>query len=334
MTPLFHRIAEKVRRGEPIPTPLAALLAALTPITRHGIRRRLRRSRVKVDAHVISFGNLTAGGTGKTPAVIERAQREVAAGHRVAVITRGYGSARTREPHAVTSADEPCAVCRQVGDEPALILRRVPEVVVVKSADRVAGARAAIRDHGCDTLILDDAFQAVRLARDENILVVDATNPFGNGHLVPRGILREPVEGAARATHIILTRCDQVDKTDSVDQLVLRLRALCPGAPIRKTRHAPQRLWRVATGEELPLSMLQHAPVTAASAIGNPEAFHRTLAWLGAKVVETRAARDHANLSPEQLGGGHICVVTEKDAVRMTCVPGNVLALGIGLEEL
>jgi len=330
MKTALERLAGKVRRGEALPAPVGALLSAATVVTRLAMARRLHQARVRVDARVISFGNLTAGGTGKTPAVIERAEAEVAAGRRVAVLTRGYGSARVREPHFATAEDDPRAVCERVGDEPALILRRVPGVVVVKSADRVAGARAAIARHGCDTLLLDDGFQAVRLDREENVLVVDATNPFGNGRLVPRGILREPPAGAARATHVVLTRCDQAR---DLAGLRTRLAALCPGAPVRLTRHAPQRLWRVATGEELPLETLRGHAVTAACAIGNPEAFVATLRGLGAEVTALHTAADHAMLTPKDLASDGPCIVTEKDAVRLADAPAHVLALGIGLAD-
>ncbi|MBI2431890.1 MAG: tetraacyldisaccharide 4'-kinase, partial [Candidatus Hydrogenedentes bacterium] len=193
------------------PSPLDYLLGVGTPLVRLGMWWRLRGPRTRVEARVISLGNLTAGGTGKTPAVIARAQAEIAAGRRVAVLTRGYGSQRVREPYVLppgTPLPE-TPLYKLIGDEPALIRRRAPGITLVKSADRVAGAHAAIAA-GCDTILLDDGFQAVALERDENILLVDATNAFGNGHLLPRGILREPVAAAGRATEIILTRCDQV----------------------------------------------------------------------------------------------------------------------------
>jgi tetraacyldisaccharide 4'-kinase len=253
--------AERIRRGERIPWPLALALAAATPVVRAGMMARLSLPRVRVDARVISFGNLTAGGTGKTPAVIERARKEIAAGRKVAVLTRGYGSkkgaAYAWKPGG--QIDVPF-LCRVLGDEPALIALKVPEAVVVKNRDRVAGAQAAIEQHGCDTLILDDGFQYVRLERDENILLIDATNPFGNGHLIPRGLLREPLRAMARATAIILTHCDQAADLSPV---LAQVKALAPHAPIRRTRHAPAGFYRFSGGPPLPCTAVAGKRVRA-----------------------------------------------------------------------
>jgi tetraacyldisaccharide 4'-kinase len=302
---------------------------------------RLHRPRVRIDARVISFGNITAGGTGKTPAVIERVQRELTAGHKVAVLTRGYGAKKTsREPLVVSGAEAP-SMWESVGDEPALIARKAPDVVIAKAADRVAAAREAIERFGCDTLILDDGFQYVRLERDENIVVIDATNPFGNGRLLPRGILREPECALGRATHVILTRCGAMDGMDSMDKmdgmdakLAEALRRYCPNVPVRRTQHMPDKLWRVSDGEEVALDELRGKPVTAVCAIGNPDGFHRTLEELGAVVHERRAFRDHAVIPREALVADGTIVTTEKDAVRMADASENVLALGIALRDM
>lgn len=324
-------IAERIRRGAPIPLPLAALLTAATPLVRLGMWRRSRLPRVRVPAHVISFGNVTVGGTGKTPAVIERARMAADDGKCAAVITRGYGSARIDEPAALDRALPYPVIAGQFGDEAALIARCVPGVQVVKSANRIAGARFAIEQLGCDTLILDDAFQYLPLERNEDVLVIDATNPFGGERLLPRGILREPLAAMRRATSVILTRCDQA--TD-VDRIIARIREFCPDAPLRKTRHAPKRLWRVCDGQELSIDELRARKVNAWCAIGNPNAFFRTLEALGAVVVGRTAYRDHARVTAIGAPGPHWVVVTEKDAVRLANPAPEVYALGVELEEL
>ena len=330
MNAFLYRLAEKIRKNEPIPFPLAALLAAGTPVVRAGMWARLRQPRVRVKARVISFGNITAGGAGKTPAVIERARRELDAGRRVAVLTRGYGSRREKAPVAATSAMRGGDLHRAVGDEPAMIARNVPGVVVVKCPDRVAGARVAIDEYGCDTLLLDDGFQYVRLERDEDIVVIDATNPFGNGRLIPRGILREPVEALRRATALVLTRCDQARDLGSVKEI---LGTLCPGVSIRQTRHAPKHLSRVADGETLSIEFLRGRQVRAVCGIAQPEAFFRTLELQGAVIAERVALPDHAELPAEALDGEDIIVMTEKDAVRLRSARPNVLSLHIELED-
>lgn len=327
---VLHRLVEKIRKDEPIPLVLAGILNAAALFIQVGMWVRLRGQRVRVEAHVISFGNITAGGTGKTPAVIERTKAELAAGRRVAVLTRGYGGERSRSPKVLDTRVAAENACRALGDEPALIARKAPGVVIVKCADRVAAARTAVEQSGCDTLILDDGFQYVRLERDENILLVDAANPFGNGRLIPRGILREPLEAARRATAVVLTRCDQAA---NLPELVAQLGELCPGASIRKTRHAPRALWRPADDAVLPLGEISGKEIRAVCAIGHPEAFFRTLETTGARVTERVALPDHSDMPVSVLATKGVTVTTEKDAVRIEHPPTDLLALRIELED-
>ena len=328
----MSRFAERYRRGDTLPAPLDWLLTPASWVQLAGMRWRHAAIPTRVDGRVISFGNITAGGVGKTPAVIERAALEREVGHNVAVLTRGYGSPSTRTPVILrvedpASADWPGLAAR-FGDEPVLIARRVPGVVVVKCADRVAGARAALAE-GCDTLILDDGYQSVALARDENILLIDASAPFGNGRIVPRGLLREPLEAMARATHIVLTHCGHAR---DLDGLRAKIGRFAPDTPIRCTLHAPSHLWRLSDGERFPLDWLHGREVTAACAIGQPERFFHTLEALGAMVSRRVVARDHAHLREDALGGDLPVILTEKDAVRTR--PGeNRYALAINLMD-
>ena len=320
-------LADRIRRGEPVDGLLGAVLGAASWVQRAGMRCKLRGPRVRVDARVISFGNITAGGTGKTPAVIERAEQEIAAGHTVAVLSRGYGAKCVAEPlvHPPHSAPD----ARLLGDEPALIARRVPQAWIVRSADRVAGALAAIKQ-GCDVILLDDGYQAVALDRDENVLVVDAVNPFGNGHILPRGILREPLSAMDRATHVILTRCDQAMELDAT---VATIRRCCPTAPVRFTRHAPVGFIRLSDGETFPLEALRGKPVSAVCAIGHPESFFTTLEAMGITLLERTALADHAAVPDALLQRPHGIVITEKDAARLSHFPDNAFALTIRLED-
>jgi tetraacyldisaccharide 4'-kinase len=328
--PFLDAIANKVRLGQPLPLPWDLLLRAATPVTRIGMAHRLRQNVSAVDAHVVAFGNITAGGTGKTPAVIERAREEVSLGHQVAVVTRGYGSARVSEPFIVEASMSQADVARLVGDEPALIRRHVPDCLIVKAARRLDGARVAVEQHGCKLVILDDAFQHVQLARDENVCVIDASNPFGNGHLVPRGILREPLTSLSRATAIILTRCDQAVDLQSLRAIIDEA---VPGVDIRETVHAPGRLWNVRSGEVSSLQHIQESAVTAVSAIGNPEAFHTTLEQLGIVLVEKFSYRDHDDVPIAELPQTGVIVTTEKDAMRIQNPPDNLYALEVVLKD-
>ena len=322
---------ERIRRGEHVNPVLGAVLTAATPVVRLGMWRRMRQPRVRIDARVISFGNLTVGGTGKTPAVVERALAEMAAGRKVAVLTRGYGSGRRRGIEVVAAGEERVGKRDWLGDEPELIARRVPGVVIVRGADRAAAARAAVAEYGCDTLILDDGYQYLRLERDENVLLIDATNPFGNGRLLPRGILREPLPAMARATHIVLTRCDQ---TSGLDALIEKLGGLAPNVPIRRTRHKADSLWRVHDDSAVPLDELRGREAAAVCAIGNPESFFKILEDLGAHLTQRLAFRDHADIPPGAIPSSGLVVTTEKDAVRMRKAADNVVALRISLEDM
>ncbi|HUW59627.1 MAG TPA: tetraacyldisaccharide 4'-kinase [Candidatus Bathyarchaeia archaeon] len=348
MSSFLYALSEKIRRGDPVPVPLAAVLSAATIVQRMGMWARLRTKPVRVDARVISFGNITAGGTGKTPAVIERVRAELAAGRRVAVLTRGYGYPKPRLIAEGKTSDDlqsddlkfTIIYARSIaggrslglGDEPDLIVRKCPDVVIVKSANRVEGARMAMDTFECNTLILDDGFQYVRLARDENVCVIDAGNPFGNGRLVPRGILREKPNAIRRATHILLTHCD---RAVGLDVLLSQLKTIHPSAPIRMTRHAPRSLWRVRDGQQLDLSELRGKRISAACAIATPESFFLTLRGLGAELESERTFPDHALLPQDALQGPGLVVVTEKDAVKLLVdPPENLYALGIELEDV
>jgi len=329
MSSRLDSLKDKIRKNEPVSPLVASLLCAVTPLFRIGMLARAARGETRVEARVISYGNVTAGGTGKTPAVIERARAELAAGARVAVLTRGYRSKRSTPCVIVDSRTPRRDLHTIIGDEPALILRRAAGVVVVRDADRVRGARAAIEQCGCDTLILDDGFQHLRLARDENHVLIDASNPFGNGWLIPRGILREPLKALSRATHITLTRCDQAR---DLGELVGRLGELAPGAPIRCTRHVPRDPWRLIDGQRMLLSELRGMRVRAVCGIGHPEAFLRTLASLGAVVAECATYSDHEGIPAAAFASSLVTITTEKDAMRLGDPAQHIYALPVELE--
>ena len=225
---------------------------------------------------VISIGNITLGGTGKTPLVAWAARRLVAAGRRPTIVSRGYG-----------------AVAGAVSDEAAELALVVPGVPHVADRDRIAGARAAAAA-GADCVVLDDGFQHRRLARDLDVVAVDATDPLGCGRMFPRGLLREPPTGLRRAGAIVLTRADAVDATRRRD-IRARLaagRRSGPPAVWAEAEHRPVALrgWGDAS---LPLDAVRGRRIAAFAAIGNPAAFRTTLESLGADVVWFRALADH-----------------------------------------
>lgn len=261
----------------------------------------LRSTRVD-GPRVISVGNLTAGGSGKTPAVIHLANLLSKAGRRVFVLSRGYGR---RSSTAVTFRASDAPSWKDAGDEPLLIARRCPSATLMVGADRAALAQEAAR-RGAEVILLDDGFQHRRLRRDLDLLVVDAGVGFGNGRLLPRGPLREPLSSLRRAGLIWLVESLDSGPHLSFDQPVVRV-AVRPTALIGPS------------GDAEPLDALHGRDVIALAAIARPERFAATLESLGAHVVERRFLPDHAPLLPSHFAGrtGALLVTTEKDAARL-----------------
>lgn len=323
-------LADRIRRGDPIAPPLSWLLSGATLFTRAGMKFRSYHPYAAVDADVISIGNITAGGTGKTPAVIRYAKRAIEMDLKVGVLTRGYGTPQSTS--LVLSTDlEPADYYQKLGDEPAVILRHVPEALIVKGKDRVHAAQVAVQNHGCQVLILDDGYQYMHLGRNDNILVIDSANPFGNGRLLPRGFLREPPSAIARATLCIITRCDELADRSEIEDTI---RHYNPNCPIEWTMHSPTHLVNASTGAELPLDHFAGRDVSAVCAIGNPEAFTKTLEGLGMRVTEHHAFTDHRAIPIDVLEGVLPVIITEKDAVRFPTLPENVYVLTVELVTL
>lgn len=277
---------------------------------------------------VLSIGNLTVGGTGKTP-VVEKLARDLRErGSRVAILSRGYKSVRPkgsrgRSPvRVVTEGGVLLLDSKTAGDEPFMLAKNLRGVAVLIDKDRVECGRRAISSLGCHTLILDDGLQYLRLNRRFDLVLIDREAPFGNDHLLPRGTLREPPAHLRRATHILITKCDGGDLSD----LHSRIRNLNRTAPIIECRHRAVELQDIATGEVIPLSSLQGLRAGSLSAIASPESFEEGLRRLGVCLELTQSFADHHRYSKRELERfmarcvrrGVSCILTtEKDAVRM-----------------
>jgi len=284
---------------------------------------------------VISVGNLTVGGTGKTPLVAWLVRWLLDQGRSPAVVSRGYGGKARRGPLVVSRGDGPLCPARRCGDEPWLLAASLPGARVVVGSDRVAGAEAAQRE-GADCVVLDDGFQHRRLARDLDLLLLAADDPFGNGRLLPAGPLREPVEGLARADVVLATGCGPAQDLAPIERAV---RLHNPAAPVLAAGHRAVGFFD-PRGDE-------HARPQRAVAfcgIGNPERFRADLLARGVEVVEFRTFRDHHRFSSGELGdlrrrSEHRqarLVTTEKDLARIGGTPPGqaepILALRIEAE--
>lgn len=232
----------------------------------------------------ISVGNLTLGGTGKTPMVKWIAGRLLSQGRRVALVSRGYG--------ARSGADQ--------NDEARELALALPGVPHIQNRDRVAAARRAVAEFRVDTILLDDGFQHRRLARDLDIVLLDALEPFGFDHVFPRGTLREPAAGLARADVICLSRANTLEREER-ERLRRRAAALAPHALWCEAAHAPIGLFS-ADGKKMPIETLRNRRVCAFCGIGNTGGFRHTLAEAGCEVSAFREFPDHHRYSEADLG--------------------------------
>lgn len=286
---------------------------------------------------VVVVGNLTVGGTGKTPVVEKFARILTERGRKVAILSRGYKSKKEpllkklwrklthgeeAPPKIVSNGKEVLLDSEVAGDEPFMLASNLPGVVVLCDKNRVKAGSYAIRKFGCDTLILDDGLQYLPLKGKLNLLLVDKTNPFGNQHMLPRGILREPIKHLNRASYIFLTKSDGV-RDDALMELI---RENNPKAEIIECAHKPQFLKHVDTGEVLPLSNLQDARIAAFSGIASPESFESMLRGFGAEIRYNQRFLDHHRFSRQEIERIYqkakelkldMIVTTEKDAVRL-----------------
>lgn len=302
---------------------LGIVTLRLRSFSSHLLRRH------QIGCPVVSVGNLTVGGTGKTP-VVEKLARDLSErGRKVAILSRGYKSVRRRYNGSnqgavrVVSEGGPLLLdSKTAGDEPFMLAKNLRGVAVVVDKDRVECGRHAITSLGSDLLILDDGLQYLRLHRRLDLVLIDREAPFGNEYLLPRGTLREPPAHLRRATHILITKCDGSDLTE----LHQRIRRYNRTAPIIECRHRPVELQDFSTGEILPLSSLQGLRAGCLSAIASPESFEQGLRRMGVSLELTQSYADHHRYSKRELDRfikrcgrrGVSCILTtEKDAVRM-----------------
>jgi len=296
---------------------------------RHGWLKQER-----LNARVISVGNVTVGGTGKTPLVIYLAQKLCERNHKVAILTRGYKREKSGMVE-ITQDTKKRIGWEDVGDEPYLLARRLPGVPIMVYKRRTVSGKRAMENHGSEVLLLDDGFQHLKLKRDLDVVVIDSVNPFGNGRLLPAGILREPLSSLKRADVFVLTKTDQ---TSNQDELIGALRAQNPGAPV------VQSVYRISGLEDLfgrsPVDPedLRNGKALIFSGIGNPLSFERTVEQLSVRILAHRIFPDHFAYREKDLEslilqaqdeGADFIITTEKDSVRIPLVkrPGISLCV-------
>ena len=343
---------------------LKLLLGFLSRLYEKGVQTRLSLYRRRflraqeLGCPIVSIGNLTVGGTGKTP-VAEMLARELQKrGRRVAILSRGYKSTprpfvqrlrnkllKNRDlfpPRIVSDGGKVLLDSRRAGDEPHMLAKNLPGVCVLVDKDRVKSGLHALRHFDSDVLLLDDGLQYQRLRHRLDVVLVDRQAPFGNEHLLPRGTLREPPRNLCRASFIIVTKCG----SEPDEALLSRLRRLNRTAAIIECNHAPRYWQDIKTGVRLPLDHLQGRHVGAMSGIARPESFEEGVRQLGAIVEISKAFADHHRFTKKEIlrflewcdrRSLDALVTTEKDAVRFPDIdnpPVPMLFLRVEIEIL
>lgn len=322
---------------------LRGTLGALSGIYEFAVSTRLMlyRNRILRERNlgclVVSIGNLTVGGTGKTPVVEKFARSLQDGGRRVAILSRGYKSVKQPflkrlagtlqgkneidPPRVVSDGKSLLLDSKTAGDEPYMLAANLRDIPVVVDKDRVKSGKHAISEFNCDTLILDDGLQYLRLRHRLDIVLVDRWHPFGTERLLPRGTLREPPRNLKRASYIFITKCNG----EPNDELIERIRKYNRTAEIIECEHRPRYLQHLETRSSLPLEALRGKRVGTVSAIAVPESFEDGVRKLGATIEATCRFMDHHRFTEQEIitfinccveSDVDMIVTTEKDAVR------------------
>jgi tetraacyldisaccharide 4'-kinase len=303
------------------------ILKARSAMYRQGITRS-----TDLGVPVISVGNLTVGGTGKTPLVAFAAKVLAENGRKVCILTRGYKRENPNERVVVSDGRNILAEVKQSGDEPYELAQKLLGIsAVVADKDRTAAGLWAKEELGSDAFVLDDGFQHFQLKRDLDLVTVDATDPFGNGRLLPQGTLREPAANLARAGAVILTRANLAGSAGDLDALKAKVQGLAPAAAVFTSQNKTSNLIPLARlfNEKETVAIRSLLPKTrtlAFCAIGNPDSFFRQLMAEGFELAGTNKFPDHYKYSERDVStlndlarkwSADILLTTVKDAVKL-----------------
>ncbi len=293
----------------------------------------LRRRRLPVP--VICFGNISAGGTGKTSTVVAVARELAATGRKPAILIRGYGRAARSSSVTVLARGRDFAL-DQTGDEALMLYRMLEDagVPVLVSADRYAAGLKAVQELGADLLLMDDGFQHFALERDADIVLVNATAPFSSDQMLPYGNLRESADGLDRASAVIITHCERVPQA-AIDSLRADIRAVSPDAKIIESMHAPEKFLNPATARPVDLDAIRGRPAAALSGIGDPASFEAALLKMKIDLKQIWRYPDHHAFTPAELAAAQAArdglplITTYKDFARFPAGWQEILKSGV-----
>lgn len=290
---------------------------------------------VDLGVKTISIGNITVGGTGKTPLVAFISESLAKQGEKICILTRGYGRDNPKERVLVSDGERILADARDAGDEPfELANKLIGKAVIVADAKRAEAGKWAKEEFGITTFILDDGFQHLKVKRHLDIVLLDATNPFGNGKLLPVGLLREPIESLVKADAVVITRANLIE---NVEDLKERLRAANPYCPIFVSKNEFTNLIKIndflQENKSAQKSKIQSLKSVAFCALGNPANFYGQLRSENFNLISTKSFPDHyiytrndIKLLEQQAieGGAEVLLTTTKDAVKLTHLKFNL----------
>ena len=334
------------RRGL-VPSLLRTGLAALAPVYCAGLEIYLApynlgiRKRTRLPVPVICVGNLTTGGTGKTPMTQALCRLLVSQGKKVCVLSRGYGGAHEYDSAVVSDGKRVLLNAKEAGDEAHLLAKTLPGVPVVVGKDRRVTGKLAVEQFAPDIVVLDDGMQFWQLHRDLDIVLLNACEPFDNGWTFPRGLLREPPSHLKRAGIIVLTNAKNAG-AEQIANVKAQIERIAPGKPLFTADLAPNGLRAIAGKAEFPSDWLNGQRVSALSAVGNPSSFETMLGELGGILAARFRFRDHQAITLPDLervfnescaAGASAVITTEKDAVKMSALksPLPLLALRVAM---
>ncbi|MDD4953476.1 MAG: tetraacyldisaccharide 4'-kinase [Candidatus Omnitrophica bacterium] len=329
MREYLYKIATDKIQGF-IPGLIKAAFFFLSIIYGLSVRGAIFFSRIfpcRLGCKVISVGNITVGGTGKTTLVEYIARYLKDSGHKVAILSRGYKRKSTSSEN--------------MGDEPYMLSKNLSDIPVIVNKDRASGALRAIIEYQTDTVILDDGMQQWRLRKDLEIIAIDAVSPFGNRHLLPRGILREPLSGLKRADIFILTKSDLAQ--NNIEEIKGLLGRVNPRAKIFESIHQPLGFYQIGGKEELfSPRAFTGKPAVIFCAIGDPDSFEKTIKNLGIEVALSFNFPDHHHYGQKDLEritkvaqarNIDLIITTQKDAARLDRqLQARILVLRIGIK--
>jgi len=277
---------------------------------------------VRLPCLVISVGNITAGGTGKTPCVIMLAQMLQSHGFKPAILSRGYGGKSTKLVNIVSDGKNILLDSKTAGDEPFLMAQSLRSIPIIVGPQRIKTGVTAINRFGANVLICDDAMQHRQIFRDINLVLLDSQDPFGNGHVLPRGKLREPVAGLKRASALMLTRTDETPKTDNINNKLTQIGNILIFMSIHKLKDVIKGDY----SDKWPISNLAGKKVCAFCGIANPDSFKKSLLAAQAQILSWDTFPDHHNYGQADLEiikkkfynyDADLIITTQKDSMRL-----------------